>query len=229
MRSPPSNSFKTQWWGHRCCWRKKPQKVRRCRRRCHCRCHRPIESIKKVCRLGVRNPRKKTQSLFLCSYGFVVQNPVTDSVLEPDIDQRWADQEADLRGFDQGGRGVLMPWKQWEKFGACMWVLWTWISGWVRWWFWLGLWFGFHLCLISICDLDLCLCLVSVSFLFFFRLCCCDLGLSFWLLGLIWEEHKEQVITFLWKIIMIINNVLLLGFYSFAWVWFGGGNSVVIF
>ena len=36
------------------------------------------------------------------------ENPVTDSVLEPDIDQRRADQEADLRGFDHGGRGVLM-------------------------------------------------------------------------------------------------------------------------
>ena len=45
--------------------------------------------------------------------------------------------------------------------------------------------------------LGLCLCLVSVSFLFFFRLCCCDLGLSFWLLGLIWEEHEEQVVMFL--------------------------------
>ena len=56
------------------------------------------------------------------------ENPVTDSILEPrsvvvkprsvvltplstspDIDQRRADQEADLRGFDHGGRGVLMP------------------------------------------------------------------------------------------------------------------------
>ena len=77
--------------------------------------------------------------------------------------------------------------------------------------------------------LGLCLCLVSVSFLLLFRLCCCDLGLSFWLLdllswllGLIREEHEEQVIMFLWKIIMISNNVLLLGCYSFAWVWFGG-------
>nr|POF24811.1 hypothetical protein CFP56_59792 [Quercus suber] len=34
---------------------------------------------------------------------------VTNLVLEPDIDQRQADQEADLRGFDHGGRGVLMP------------------------------------------------------------------------------------------------------------------------
>ena len=36
------------------------------------------------------------------------ENPVTDSILEPDIEQRRADQEADLRGFDHGGRGVLM-------------------------------------------------------------------------------------------------------------------------
>ena len=62
------------------------------------------------------------------------ENPVADSILEPrlvvvksrsvvltplstspDIDQRRVDQEADLRGFDHGGRGVLMPWKQWEK------------------------------------------------------------------------------------------------------------------
>ena len=55
-----------------------------------------------------------------------------------------------------------------KSLEACMWVLWTWISGWVRWWFWLGLWSGFRLCLISICDLGLCLCLVFVSFLFFF-------------------------------------------------------------
>ena len=113
-----------------------------------------------------------------------------------------------------------------KNLEACMWVLWTWISGWVRWWFWLGLWFGFHLCLISICDLDLCLCLVSVSFLFFFRLCCCDLGLSFWLLGLIWEEHKEQVVMFLWKIIMISNNVLLLGFDSMVVIrWWSFGKK----
>ena len=84
-----------------------------------------------------------------------------------------------------------------KNLEACMWVLWTWISGWVRWWFWLGLWYGFRLCLISICDLGLCLCLVSVSFLYFFHLCCCDLGLSFWLLDLIWEEHEEQVVMFL--------------------------------
>ena len=56
------------------------------------------------------------------------ENPVADSILEPrlvvvksrsvvltplstspDIDQRRVDQEADLRGFDHGGRGVLMP------------------------------------------------------------------------------------------------------------------------
>ena len=56
------------------------------------------------------------------------ENPVTDSILEPrsvvvkprsvvltplstspNIDQRRADQEVDLRGFDHGGRGVLMP------------------------------------------------------------------------------------------------------------------------
>ena len=55
-----------------------------CRRRC--RCHRPVEPIKKVRRLGVWNPRKKTHSLFLCSYGSVVQNPDTNSVLELDID-----------------------------------------------------------------------------------------------------------------------------------------------
>ena len=55
-----------------------------------------------------------------------------------------------------------------KNLEACMWVLWTWIGGWVCWWFWLGLWFGFRLCLISICDLGLCLCLVSVSFFFFF-------------------------------------------------------------
>ena len=128
-----------------------------------------------------------------------------------------------------------------KNLEACIWVLWTWIGGWVRWWFWLGLWSGFCLCLISICDLGLCLCLASVSFFpfSFFRLCCCDLGLSFWLLdlcswllGLIWEEHEEQVVMFLWKIIMISNNFLLLGFYSFAGVWFGGGDrwwSVVIF
>ena len=96
MRSPLSNLFKTQWWGHCCRWRKKPQKVRRCR------CHQPIEPIKKVRQLGVWNPRKKTHSLFLCSYGSAVHNPVTDSVLEPDIDQRRADQEADLRGFEHG-------------------------------------------------------------------------------------------------------------------------------
>ena len=55
------------------------------------------------------------------------ENPVTNSILEPrsvvvkprsvvltslstspDIDQRRADQEADLQGFDHGGRGVLM-------------------------------------------------------------------------------------------------------------------------
>ena len=100
MRLPLSNLFKTQWWGHCCRWRKKPQKVRRCRRRC--RCHQPIEPIKKVRQLGVWNPRKKTHSLFLCSYGSAVHNPVTDSVLEPDIDQRRADQEADLRGFEHG-------------------------------------------------------------------------------------------------------------------------------
>ena len=100
MRSPLSNLFKTQWWGHCCHRRKKPQKVHHCRR-C-CRCHRPIEPIKKVRQLGVRNPRKKTHSLFLCSYGSAIHNPVTDSVLEPDIDQRRADQEADLRGFDHG-------------------------------------------------------------------------------------------------------------------------------
>ena len=52
--------------------------------------------------------------------------------------------------------------------------------------------------------LGLCLCLVSVSFLLLFRLCCCDLSLSFWLLdllswllGLIREEHEEQVLMFL--------------------------------
>ena len=115
-----------------------------------------------------------------------------------------------------------------KNLEACMWVLWTWIGAWVRWWFWIRLWSRFRLCLISICDLGVCLCLVSVSFLFF-HLCCYDLGLSFWLLdlcswllGLIWEEHEKQVVMFLWKIIMISNNVLLLGFYSFAWVWFGG-------
>ena len=68
--------------------------------------------------------------------------------------------------------------------------------------------------------LDLCLCLVSVSFFsfsfFFFRFCCCDLGLSFWLLdlfswllGLIREEHEEQVVMFLvagfFFIIIIFN------------------------
>ena len=56
------------------------------------------------------------------------ENPVTNSILEPrsvvvklrsvvliplstspDIDQRRVDQEADLRGFDHGGRRVLMP------------------------------------------------------------------------------------------------------------------------
>ena len=36
----------------------------------------------------------------------VVLTPLSTS---PDIDQRRADQEADLRGFDHGGRGVLMP------------------------------------------------------------------------------------------------------------------------
>ena len=36
----------------------------------------------------------------------VVLTPLSTS---PDIDQRRANQEADLRGFDQGGRGVLMP------------------------------------------------------------------------------------------------------------------------
>ena len=47
------------------------------------------------------------------------------------------------------------------------------------------------------------LCFFFFSFLFF-CLCCCDLGLSFWLLdlcswllGLIWEEHEEQVVMFL--------------------------------
>ncbi|KAK9995891.1 hypothetical protein SO802_020577 [Lithocarpus litseifolius] len=35
----------------------------------------------------------------------VVLTPLSTS---PDIDQRRADQEADLRGFDHGGRGVLM-------------------------------------------------------------------------------------------------------------------------
>ena len=55
-----------------------------------------------------------------------------------------------------------------KNLKACMWVLWTWISGWVHWWFWLGLWSGFCLCLIYICDLGLCLCLVSISFLYFF-------------------------------------------------------------
>ena len=73
-------------------------------------------------------PERKPIVLFLCSYGSIVQNPVTDSVLKPisvvvkprsmdltplstspDIDQRQADQEVDLRGFDHGGRGVLMP------------------------------------------------------------------------------------------------------------------------
>ena len=64
MRSPPSNLFKTQWWGHCCRWRKKPQKVRHCRRRCRCR--RPIEPIKKVRQLGVRNPRKKKPIVYFC-------------------------------------------------------------------------------------------------------------------------------------------------------------------
>ena len=121
-----------------------------------------------------------------------------------------------------------------KNLEACMWVLWTWISGWVHWWFWLGLWSRFCLCLIYICDLGLCLCLVSVSFLYFFHLCCCDLGLSFWLLDLcfwlldlIWEEHEEQVVMFLWKIIMISNNVLLLGFYSFAWAWVWFGSDLL--
>ena len=94
----------------------------------------------------------------------------------------------------------------------------------------LGCDMGF-VCAWSLFVIWLCLCLASVSFFSFsfFHLCCCDLGLSFWLLGLIWEEHEEQVVMFLWKIIMISNNFLLLGFYSFAWVWFGGGDSVVIF
>ena len=81
-------------------------------------------------------------------------------------------------------------------------------------------------------ELWVCVCVWSLFLFFFlFHLCCCDLVLSFWLLdlcswllGLIWEEHDEQVAMFLWKIIMISNNVLLLGCYSFAWVWF-----VVIF
>ena len=179
MRSPPLNSFKTQWWGHRCYWRKKLQKVRRCR----CRCHRPIEPIKKVRWLGVWNPRKKTHSLFLCNYGSVVQNPVTDSVLEPDIDQRRADQEADLRGFDHGGRGVLMAWKQWEKFGGLhvgvvnmdrwlgLLMILAWVVIWVSFVFNLYLWSG------SVFVFGLC-------FFSFFCLCCCDLGLSFWLLDL---------------------------------------------
>ena len=108
---------------------------------------------------------------------------------------------------------------------ACMWVLWTWISGSAHWWFWIGLWSG-SMFVFS-------LCFFSSSF---FRLCCYDLGLSFWLLdlcswllGLIWEEHEEQVVMFLCQIIMISNNVLLLVFYSFAWVWFGGSDSMVIF
>ena len=93
-----------------------------------------------------------------------------------------------------------------KNLEACMWVLWTWISGWVHWWFWLGLWSRFCLCLIYICDLGLCLCLVSVSFLYFFHLCCCDLGLSFWLLDLCSR---------------------LLGFYSFAWAWVWFGSDLL--
>ena len=44
----------------------------------------------------------------------------------------------------------------------------------------------------------------GLCFFSFFHLCCFDLGLSFWmldlcswLLGLIWEEHEEQVVMFL--------------------------------
>ena len=121
-----------------------------------------------------------------------------------------------------------MPWKQWEKFGGLhvgvvnmdrwlgLLMILAWVVIWVSFVFNLYLWSG------SVFVFGLC-------FFSFFCLCCCDLGLSFWLLdlcswllGLIWEEHEEQVVMFLWKIIMISNNVLLLGCYSFAWVWFGG-------
>ncbi|KAF3948558.1 hypothetical protein CMV_025461 [Castanea mollissima] len=71
----------------------------------------PIEPIKKVRRLGVRNP--KTQSpIRYWSPDQVVVKPrtvvLTPLSTSPDNDQQRADQEADLRGFDHGGRGVLM-------------------------------------------------------------------------------------------------------------------------
>ena len=129
-----------------------------------------------------------------------------------------------------------MPWKQWEKekFGGLhvgvmnmdWWLgplmILAWVMIWVSFVFDLYLWSG------SVFVFGL------YFFSFFFRLCCCDLGLSFWLLdlcswllGLIWEEHEEQVVMFLWKIIMISNNVLLLGFDSVVliWWWSSGGKK----
>ena len=152
------------------------------------------------------------------------ENPVTNSILEPrsvvvkprsvvltplstspDIDQQRADQKADLRGFDHGGRGVLMPWKQWEKekFGGLhvgvmnmdRWLsplmILAWVMIWVSFVFNLYLWSGSVF-------------VFGLYFFSFFHLCCCDLGLSFWmldlcswLLGLFWEEHEERVVMFL--------------------------------
>ena len=125
---------------------------------------------------------------------------------------------------------------QWEKFGGLhvgvvnmdQWLsllmILAWVVIWVSFVFDLYLWSG------SVFVFGLCF--FFFSFLFF-CLCCCDLGLSFWLLdlcswllGLIWEEHKEQVVMFLWKIIMISNNVLLLGFDSMVVIrWWSFGKK----
>ena len=122
--------------------------------------------------------------------------------------------------------------EEWEMiicfFFSLVFLWWVWVLGC---WVWFGknklknmkkffdlcfffFFFLFHLCC---CDLGLCLCLASVFFSFFvcvvviwvWVIGCwvCDLVIWVWVLvaGFDWEEQEEQVIMFLWKLIMISN------------------------
>ena len=134
-----------------------------------------------------------------------------------------------------------MPWKQWENFGSrsvfmcwslfvcCCCLFFSFVLLWSRSVFdlylWSGFMFVFDLCFfLSLFSFVLlwygCVCVWSLFLSSsFFHLCCCDLGLSYWLwvcvlviwveffvAGFDWEEHEEQVVMFLWKLIMICNN-----------------------